>query len=432
MNNRCLTSLLLCFAVLFSGCSSAPKEPNTITVWHWMTDRHDALVKLAEQYRLETGITVNFQLFAPSDIYSQKVIAAAQARILPDIFGVLDKKSVFADFIKSGFVANLKPVFDENNGEWEKSLFEKALESSRFSADNSYGVAEGIYAVPLDVTNIQMVYNKKFLEKAGVANPPETFEEFLKASEALNKIGVAPFVSGWAELWLVDCFALNYAFNIMGMDKIMATYRGDVPYTDPDWIKVFEIFKIMADNNILASGVVTKSNKLAEQDFALERAAFAFNGSWCVNVYKGMNPDLEYGVMFPPKISDAYPLMIWGGAGGSFVVNETSPLKDKAILFLKWLTSKEQQVVLSEETRNLPSNRNALAELPKELAEFGLGMDEVTHSAFWPLEEDALVKEKFTKGLQSIMIGERTPQEVAEDVQTVKARQMERAIRRAQ
>jgi ABC-type glycerol-3-phosphate transport system substrate-binding protein len=397
-----------------------------------MTDRHDVLVQLAEQYKAQTGITVDFQLFAPSDIYSQKVIAAAQAHILPDIFGILDKKSVFADFIKGGFVANLKPYFEENGREWENSFFEKALEGNRFSANNAYGVAEGIYAAPLDVMNIQMVYNKKLLEKAGVVSPPKTFDEFLRAAEALNKIGITPFVSGWAELWLLDCFASNYAFNIMGIDKIMATYRGEVLYTDPDWVKVFEIFSVMAQKNILASGIVTKSNKFAEQDFALERAAFAFNGSWCVNVYHGMNPDLDYGVMLPPKISDGHPLMIWGGAGGSLVVNETSPRKEKAVAFLKWLTSQDQQAVLSEATRNLPSNRNALADLPKELADFGQAMDVVTHQTVWPIEEDAVVKEKFTKGLQSIIIGERTPQEVAREVQEIKKRQMERAIRRAQ
>ncbi len=416
--------------MLCSGCAVGPEDPNTITVWHWMTDRHDALVKLAEQYKNETGVNVNFQLFAPSDIYSQKVVAAAQAKILPDVFGILDKKSIAADFIKSGFVANLTSAFEENNGEWEKSLFEKALEGNRFVKGNAYGVAEGIYAVPLDVTNIQMVYNKKLLEKAGITSPPKTFEEFLKASEALNTIGVTPFVSGWAELWLVDCFSLNYAFNIMGLDKIMATYRGEVPYTDPDWVKVFQMFKTMADQKVLASGIVTKSNKFAEQDFALGRAAFAFNGSWCVNVYHGMNPDLDYGVMLPPKISDAYPMMIWGGAGGSFVVSEKSSRKDKAIAFLKWLTAKEQQMILSEETRNLPSNRHALADLPEELAEFGSGMESVTHSSIWPLEEDALVKERFTKGLQSIMIGEKSPEVVAQEVQEMKKRQMERASRR--
>ena len=84
---------------------------------------------------------------------------------------------------------------------------------------------------------------------------------------------------------------------------------------------------------MLAEGVVTKPNKYAEQDFALERAAFAFNGSWGVNVYNDMNPNLEYGAMLPPPVNPHLPMRIWGGAGSSLVVNNASPRKDKAIAF---------------------------------------------------------------------------------------------------
>src|SRR3989338_5152575 len=120
---------------------------------------------------------------------------------------------------------------------------------------------------------------------------------------------------------MADCFASNYAFNIMGEEKVMATFRGEIPYTDPDWIKVFNIFAQLRKSGALAEGIVTKVNKFAEQDFALERAAFAFNGSWCVNVYHDMNPNLQYGVMVPPAVESKYPLQIWGAAGSSFLVN---------------------------------------------------------------------------------------------------------------
>jgi len=172
--------------------------------------------------------------------------------------------------------------------------------------------------------NIQMLYNKALLEKARIEHIPQTFEEFLEATAKLKLIGIPGLVSGWGELWMVDCFASNYAFNIMGEEKVMATYRGEVPYTDPDWIKVFSVFSTLSGRGALIEGVVTKANKYAEQDFALERAAFAFNGSWCVNVYHDMNPDLKYGVMLPPAINQERPMMGWGGAGSSFTGNERS------------------------------------------------------------------------------------------------------------
>ncbi len=418
--------VLCCVLALVAGCAKANSTTNTVTVWHWMTDRHETFLKLAKKYEERTGIKVNFELYAPSDAYSQKIVAAAQARVLPDIFGILDKKKIVASFIESGFVADLTEDFKANDNAWEKSIFSKALAVNQFEADNIYKIKPGIYGVPIDVTNIQMLYNKNLLKKAGIKEPPKTFAEFLSAIEALRRVGVSGMVSGWGELWMADAFASNYAFNIMGEDKVMATFRGEVPYTDPDWIKVFEVFKDMKDKGALVDGIVTKPNKFAEQDFALERAAFAFNGSWCVNVYHDMNPKLEYGAMMPPAVNDKLPMRIWGGAGSSFVVNNASKHKSLAVDFLKWLTAQEQQVFLSGETRNLPSNREALSDIPSVLSEFASAMDNTTHPTVWKYNEDALVVEAFDKGLQSITIGEKTPQEVAQEVQIVKQRELQK------
>ena len=415
----CSCSILLALA----GCTQAPQPGNKLVLWHWMTDRNETFQKLAQEYQKETGVEVSIQLFAPSDSYSQKVIAAAQANVLPDIYGILDKKSIVADFIKSGLAADLTDAMDADNGSWKNSLFDKALADRRFDAGNIYGVKPGIYGVPIDITNEQMIYNKKLLAKAGIKAAPQSFDEFIRDAQALKRVGITPFVSGWGELWLLDCFASNYAFNIMGEDKIFATYRGQVKYTDPDWVKVFSVFAELRDKGVLMDGIVTKGNKYAEQDFALERAAFTFNGSWCVDVYHGMNPDLDYGVMPPPPVSANFPLKIWGSAGSSFVVNAGSPNKDKAIAFLKWLTAKEQQVVLAHETYNLPSNKDALVGISPTLEEFAKGMEMSTHPNIWPLNEDPSVSEAFDKGIQDIIIGEKTPQQVAQDVQTVKDRQ---------
>jgi len=210
----------------------------------------------------------------------------------------------------------------------------------------------------------------------------------------------------------------------------MATYRGEVPYTDADWIKVFNIFKTLTDNDMLIEGIITKPNKEAELDFALGRAAFAFNGSWSVNVYHEMKPDLQYDVFPPPAINSERSIQIWGWAGSSFVVNERSPRKDKAIAFLKWLTGKEQQEYLVRETNNLPSNREALVATPRILEEFARGMDNATHPSIWKLIEHPVVTERFGKGLQSILLGKKTPQQVAHEVQEVKVREMAKAAKR--
>ncbi len=412
---------------LFGGCvSQAPDSKTTVTIWHWMTDRQEAFQELAKRYEASTGIRIDFELYAPSDAYSQKVRAAAQGENLPDIFGILAEKRDFSSFIKAGHILNLSSYMDADSGKWKNMLFAKALAVNEFPEGNLYGVAAGIYAVPIDIMTIQMLYNQDLFKDLGLdpQKPPLTFEAFLEIGQKIKARNIQGLVSGWAELWMMDCLASNYAFNIMGQDKVLATIKGEVPYTDPGWIKVLDLFRRMQESGVLANGIVTMVNKTAEQLFANGKAVFAFNGSWCVNVYKGMNPDLHYAAMLPPMASDQFPIRIWGGAGSSFMVNARSPRKEEAVKFLEWLTSKDQQVYLAEATKNLPSNKESLGNIPKILAQFADDMDYTTHPNLWGVSEFPAVIEAFDKGIQSIIIGEKTAAQVASEVQRIKEREL--------
>ena len=430
-----LITLLLFFTLAMgifylSGCyvnQNAGSRPS-ITVWHWMTDRQPAFEELARRYESKTGIKVNFELYAPSDAYSQKVRAAAQGGNLPDIFGILGEKRDFASFIKAGHILDLTPYMKENQNEWENKFFPKALAVNIFNENNAYGVKPGIYAASVDIMTIQMLYNKDLFKKLGLdpENPPQTFTEFLDIGKKMKAANLEGMVSGWGEVWMIDCFAKNYAFNIMGEDKVLATIRGDVSYTDPDWLRVLTLFKEMRDSGVLANGLVTMVNKTAERLFANGSAVFAFNGSWCINVYKGMNPGLNYGVMPPPKVSDKYPIAIWGGAGSSFMVNARSKNKEEAVKFLKWLTDLNQQIYLTETTQNLPANKECLSKIKGALAQFASGMEFATHPNLWSVSEFPVVIEAFARGIQGIIIGEQTPEQVAEYVQKVKERELGR------
>ncbi|MFH1478642.1 MAG: extracellular solute-binding protein [Candidatus Omnitrophota bacterium] len=427
-----MTSLFTVFLSIFLiSCSptAKPQDSNTITIWHWMSDREGAFKELARIYEEEKGIKVNFELYAPSEVYTQKIRAAAQTNTLPDIFGILGKKRDLASFIKAGHIYNLTEDMKANNSEWENRLFNKALSVNEFKSENSFDIEPGIYGIPLDVTNLQMLYNKDLLRRVGWPedSPPETWEEFIEASRLLNENNIQGFISGWGEIWMIDCFASNYAFNIMGEKKVLDTIKGKVPYTDPDWIKVFGLFRQMRDEKMLAKGVVTMVNKTAEQLFANSKACFAFNGSWCVNVYSGMNPDLNYGAMLPPKVLDKNPMVIWGGAGSSFMVNNRVSGPRKAVDFLRWLTDTPQQSYLAAATRNLPSNKESLKDIPDILFQFADDMDNTTHPNVWGVSEFPEVIETFNKGIQSIIIGEKTPEGLAGEVQAVKMREMEKA-----
>jgi len=423
-----------CLVVFFAGCLAGKRPSNEVTVWHWMSDRDDVFRDLAGRFEKETGIRVRFELLAPSESYRQRIRAAAQTNMLPDIFGVLGEKRDFAAYIRSGFVKDLTEEMSKQTGDrsmaWKDTFFEKAIAVNSFAADNEFGVEAGIYGVPLDASTIQMIYNKQIYKSAGLdpEKPPLTWKEFVEHNRILKKEGYPGFVSGFGELWMIEAMASNWAMNLMGEEKVFDTYRGLVPYTAHEWVEVLNLFKQMADEGILIDGAVTMVNKTAEQTFVNERATYAFNGSWSVNIYRGMNPHLDYGSFPVPAISSARPMRVWGGSGSSLVVNNRSPRQEEAVRFLRWLTAEDQQRYLAQKTEDLPSIRAGREWVSGVQAQFVSSIETVTHPNMYPVHEDPAVQEAFLKGIQYILIGEKTPEEVAGQTQRLKEKELAKTV----
>ena len=419
-----LVAMLSCFGLFVVGCSqneTQKKDEDAVKIWHWMTDRQAAFETLAKKYFDETGVKVVFETYAPTDVYKNKITAAASGKLLPDIFNPISDKRELASYINAGYIADLT---DAMNDGWKDVFFEKSLVQNSFPEGNEWNVKPGIYGVPLDVSTLMIYYNKDLFAQAGLdpENPPQTWPEFIEAGKKLRDAGIQPFVSGFGEAWLIGAFASSYQWSLFGKQGIIDTIEGKIPYTDKRWLEIFKLFEEMKDNKMFASGIVTMVNKDAERTFAIGKAAMALNGSWGVNVYKSMNPNLNYAIMYPPSLPDAqYPLCVFGGDGSSLFVNEMSPRRDKAIAFLKWFTQKDQQAFLAKETLNIPSNKEAGQDLPDILKTFSESVNR-TFDAL-PVLEAWQVTNYININLQSVIIGEKTPEMAVKEVQAEKVRQ---------
>ena len=419
-----LVAMLSCLGLFVVGCSqneTQNKDEDAVKIWHWMTDRQAAFETLAKKYFDETGVKVVFETYAPTDVYKNKITAAASGKLLPDIFNPISDKRELASYINAGYIADLT---DAMNDGWKDVFFEKSLVQNSFPEGNEWNVKPGIYGVPLDVSTLMIYYNKDLFAQAGLdpENPPQTWPEFIEAGKKLRDAGIQPFVSGFGEAWLIGAFASSYQWSLFGKQGIIDTIEGKIPYTDKRWLEIFKLFEEMKDNKMFASGIVTMVNKDAERTFAIGKAAMALNGSWGVNVYKSMNPNLNYAIMYPPSLPNAqYPLLVFGGDGSSLFVNEMSPRRDKAVAFLKWFTQKDQQAFLAKETLNIPSNKEAGQDLPDILKKFSESVDR-TFDAL-PVLEAWQVTNYININLQSVIIGEKTPEMAIKEVQAEKVRQ---------
>lgn len=416
-------AIVACAAVaaLVAGCGAGTGAPAakdsavTLTFWHYFTDRKDLMTKLADTYEKQTGVKVEMVLISSGDTLGQKFQAAAQAKTLPDISAawapVGDK---LAPYAKQGQIMNLAGKLD--GPEWSKNLTESEIKTVSFVAGNSFGVEPGPYLVPLDSNNMQFLYNKKLFTKAGITAPPETFAEFLDAGKKLSAIGVAPFVTGLGS-WPVDSLAQIYLWNILGQEELEATYAKEKPYTSEEWVKFLSLFVQLRDAKILAKGVLAMDLPAAESLFAHEQAGMLFDGSWAIGVLKQQSPSFtDYGVFFPPSAGD-FPVRIPGGVGATAFAVGTSPDKEEAAKFLKWLTDAPQQATYANGSANLPANPTVAdaQALTPNLKAFSSKMDSLIPTL--PNNMPPSVNTTMQKGIQQILAGSKTPAQVAASMQ---------------
>ena len=102
------------------------------------------------------------------------------------------------------------------------------------------------------------------------------------------------------------------------------------------------------------------------------------------------------------------------------MVNERSPNKEQAVEFLKWLTEKEQQIFLIKATNNLPAIKGCEDQMPEKLKKLTSNLNSLTHPNVWPYNEDSRIIEVLNRGLQQIVMGIKSPQELAKDIQKKK------------
>ncbi|WFR57901.1 extracellular solute-binding protein [Anaerocolumna sp. AGMB13025] len=100
-----------------------------------------------------------------------------------------------------------------------------------------------VYAAPYSVLYNTCIYNKKVFEKAGIADTPKTFDEFLADCEKIKQTGVTPIGlknDSWASFIWFEQLIAAYEPQLY-----LDICNGTKTYTDESVKKVMEIWRDM-------------------------------------------------------------------------------------------------------------------------------------------------------------------------------------------
>lgn len=341
---------------------SAP-QPVNIQFWHAMSAAlNDALVKLTDRYNAsQSKVRVTLVANGGYDDNFDKYRTASKADRPAMI--QLPEYQVQA-MMDSGTILPVQSCVNASNHDLTQYL-ERAI---------GYYSAEGaLQAMPFNVSNPILYYNKQVFEKAGLdpEKPPVTLEELRAYSEQIVRSGAAKYGlafdsspdggGGWfVEQWLAKSGEL-FADNNNGRTARATRVLFDNPTTvelltfmqqmvkdglavnvgrNPDAIQV--LLKLVDSKEPAAMGLNTSS--------ALAGALEAAKGFPQITVGAGPMPG--------PNVADGGVLV---GGAALWLVADRDPAQTAAAWdFIRWLTAAEQQAEWGVTTGYLPVNKGAL------------------------------------------------------------------------
>lgn len=330
----------------------------------------------------------------------------------PDIFfswsGEFAKK-----FIRSNNTLDLTPYLD-NSPEWKESIMEAGLEP--FSDQGKH------YGIPFRINGKFFVYNKELFEKNGL-KVPENWKEFMSNCEVLKKNGVTPIGLGNIYPWAA-CHYITGLNQKMVQDGIRRKdYLAESgEFTDQGYIKALEMLKEINDKGYFNEGINSVEHNMSlEMYYAGQVAMTYIELEEFLDVEEKMGDNWGFFAMPPVEGAPGNQKFLTGAPDG-FMVSANTKHPEEAVLFLQFLTNKQNAEKLVSDLgwpspiKGAVNEQNSIGKLVEGLK----AIEEAEGMALW-LDTDINIKisDVYLPDLQELFNGDKTPEQIMKEVQQV-------------
>ena len=407
---------LVAAASALTGCTggvapSASGDSNTITYLIAQPDVPENLEKMRQEiagFEQSSGITVQLDVLPREQLHTvlQTQLRSGSG---PDVFSY-DTGPGFAGVLAdAGLLHDLTDAYAQND--WQ--IYDWARERVTFDGK--------VLGVPDQVETLGIFYNKELFAQHGITEPAN-LAELDAAAAKLKAAGVIPIAFGDQEGWQGGHLLSMGLASRIGSQGMTDLVEGQVPWSSPEVVATIStFFDEFNRKGYLPESATAIGYDNANALFYSGQAAMNATGSWLVSDIINA-ADFEVGfIPFPgPDSRGIYA----GGLGAGTFVSATTPAPDAAVRFLDWLQSPEHAVFDVTELQSIPafpvdtSGVDAgplftqvleqTSKMSSGSGDFGLNIDVLTTNQF---------NEAMEGGLQSVLTGDRSPQEVADALQ---------------
>lgn len=403
------------------GSSGTSSSKTGLTFLNQSRGQAKALTALAETYTKTTGVKITIDTAGPAD-FKAKLQSSSQSGDMPDIYSALGDRDEMAPYYKAGWAMDLT---EELSSGWKKDFAPAALQLSAWPQGNAAGVPAGTYSAHWELGGYAILANPAHFAKAGVdlSKPPATMAEFIEQLKKVKGTGAAPFLVASTQ---VSHLVQTYVSNWLTDAEIDATLAGKASFKTDPWRNALQLLVDLRDAGVIANNALpggSDANPTVEKGFFnVQDLAAIFDGSFGIGVGRATAPDFTTFTSFQlPKASDAkHAPRSSGGPSKGAAVNPKSKNAAEALKFVKWLTEPAQQQVFMDQVPLIPSNPAALKgqQLSPQIAGFTTLVDQLQ---IVPTPWKAQVYEALTKGAQSLVLKEKTVDQVLNDLESAQA-----------
>lgn len=275
-----------------------------------------------------------------------------------------------------------------------------------------------IYGIPFFPTVNTVWYNKKMFAKYGLT-PPKTWFEMLNVCEKLKSKGVIPFTVGGKDSWTILHAFMYMADRTAGAKLYQDARAGKARFDNPAFVKAFGMLETLVKKGYYPPDALNLTWGDSCQLMMQDKAAMMAMGNWLFTVITDENKvDFDKWDFFTYPVVEGGkgdPKSIMGAADG-YSINKSCKNPEAAVKLLKFMANKENMTERFVKSISLASlatpymDDNVLPQM-KKIA--GVLANASSLTLWWDQDLPAPMTQSLLQGLQEILAGAKTPQQVA-------------------
>lgn len=279
-----------------------------------------------------------------------------------------------------------------------------------------------IYALPLSVDTLALFYNKDIFNSAGLTNPPQTWENFVEASNRLTKkdangnilragsaMGLSRNINRASDILML--LMIQSGAKMTDEENTQAIFDRDVDLNGLPYAAGQTALQFYTDfaNPKKRAYAWDSLMPYSVDAFAEGRTAMMLNYSYQIPIIKSKSPHLNFGISFAPQPSGSEKRINFPNYW-AYSVAAQSKNSRAAWEFINFLATSEQSAKYLNLT-DKPAARRDLIDLQKTVSDFSIFAEQALSAKDWFQIDNLAIESIFNNMIESVVLGRLTVQE---------------------